>query len=34
MNKVPPSEKLSKEIEKVLSGAGTGQEDLLGVLIE
>jgi hypothetical protein len=34
MNKLPPSEKLSKEIEKALSGTSTGQEDLLEVLIE
>jgi transposase-like protein len=34
MKKVPPSEKLSKEIKGALSGACTGQEDLLEVLIE
>jgi putative transposase len=34
MNKIPPSEKLSKEIEKALSGTSTGKEDLLEVLIE
>lgn len=34
MRKVPPSEKLSKEIEEALSGVGTDRGDLLEVLIE
>jgi hypothetical protein len=32
MNKLPPSEKLSKEIEKALSGTSTGQEDFIKLL--
>lgn len=34
MKKVPPSERLSKEIEEALSGASTGEGDLFEVLIE
>jgi hypothetical protein len=34
MKKVPPSERLSEEIEDSLSGLGEEEEDLLEVLIE
>jgi putative transposase len=34
MEKVPPSEKLRKEIDEILSGKGSKEEDVLGALIE
>ena len=34
MKKVPPSERLSKEIEQALSGLGREEGELLEVLIE
>ena len=34
MKKVPPSEKLRKEVDEVLSGNGSEDDDVLGLLIE
>jgi transposase-like protein len=34
MKKVPPSEKLRKEIDEILAGNGSEDEDVLGALIE